>query len=169
MITSGVNCISVGGKNYAPFVKMALSFGIPVCIVSDNDGDTEKEVKSQIKKIIDEKKLTLSGNNFSLNFLSSGHDIEAELVHVQGIRDEIVEALVKAATKGSENPKYIAAKTAEIQKLNTDQLVELMRSAKASYAGFLAEIIATNKNSKPIEVIIPKAVIDSFNKLTEWK
>lgn len=166
---SGVNCISVGGKNYAPFVKMALSFGIPVCIVSDNDGDTEKEIKSQIKKIIDEKKLTLSDNNFSLNFLNSGHDIEAELVHVQGIRDEIVEALVKAETKGSENPKYIAAKTAEIQKLNNDQLVELMRSAKASYAGFLAEVIATNKKSKPIEVMIPKAVIDSFNKLKEWK
>ncbi|TOK94956.1 ATP-dependent endonuclease, partial [Vibrio parahaemolyticus] len=37
----GVSCIAVGGKNYKPFIKMAGSFGIPVFIVSDNDGTTK--------------------------------------------------------------------------------------------------------------------------------
>ncbi|MEX6281314.1 TOPRIM nucleotidyl transferase/hydrolase domain-containing protein [Providencia hangzhouensis] len=47
----GVNCISVAGKTHPPFIKMAQSFGIPVCIISDNDGETKKEVDSQINKI----------------------------------------------------------------------------------------------------------------------
>jgi putative ATP-dependent endonuclease of OLD family len=50
----GISCVSVSGKNYAPFVKLACSLGIPTYIISDNDGSTKTEIESQLKKIRDE-------------------------------------------------------------------------------------------------------------------
>ena len=47
----GVNCVGINGKSYAPYIKLAVSFGVPVCIISDNDGNTEQEIKSHINKV----------------------------------------------------------------------------------------------------------------------
>lgn len=165
----GINCISVAGKNYPPFIKMAMSFGIPVCIVSDSDGNTRDEINAQIRKIRQNTDLELSDNEFYCSFLSEGNDIEAELIHVLGLREEVVEALVKTETRGSENPNYIQAKTRELNALDDEEIVERMRSSKASYAGFLADVIARNPNNKPIGSLIPQAAIDAFSKLKEWE
>lgn len=164
----GVNCISVAGKNYSPFVKMAASFGIPVCIVSDNDGNTEREINSQIEKITSSTSLVLSADEFHLTFLSRDNDIEAELINVLGMREEIIEALIKAETRGSENAHYISAKSDEINALTNDQVLGRMRNSKASYAGYLSDIIAKNTNSKPVEKLIPQSIINTFEKLKEW-
>lgn len=163
----GVNCIGVSGKNYSPFIKMALSFGIPVCIVSGNDGMTKTEVESQIKKIKNNTSLILSDDNFHVSFLLESNDIEAELMHV-GLREEIIEALVKTKTKGSDNSQCVNARTQKIVILNDDELLEKMRASKASYAGFLAEIISKKSNNRSIEQIVPEAVIDAFKKLKKW-
>lgn len=165
----GINGIGVSGKNYPPFIKMALSFGIPVCIISDNDGRTKTEIESQVRKIQQKTTLKLSENIFHLSFLSDGNDIEAELVHTLGLREEIIEALVKTATRGNDNPQCIQAKTNEINALSNDDLVEKLRSSKASYAGFLADVIIRNPNDKPVEKLVPNAVIEAFKKLQEWK
>lgn len=165
----GITCISVAGKNYPPFIKMAMSFGIPVCIVSDNDGRTKDEINAQIRKIKQNTSLELTDNEFYCSFLSDGNDIEAEIVHVLALRDEVVEALVKTETRGSENTRYIEAKTNEINNLNNDKLVENMRSSKASWAGFLADVIARNPNEKAVEDLVPKAFIEAFQKLKEWE
>ncbi len=165
----GINCISVAGKNYPPFIKMALSFGVPVCIVSDNDGNTQSEIEAQIRKIKQNTSLELSSNEFYCSFLSQGNDIEAELVHVLTMRDEVIEALVKTETRGSENATYVGAKTTELKALSNDDLVERMRSSKASYAGFLADVIARNPNNRPVESLVPQAAIDVFKKLQEWQ
>ncbi|MES9972962.1 MAG: AAA family ATPase [Candidatus Thiodiazotropha sp.] len=165
----GVTCISVSGKNYPPFIKMALSFGIPVCIVSDNDGNTQKEIEAQVNKIEQNTILELSAGVFQLSFLSDGNDIEAELVHVLGLREEVIDALVKTETRGSENPQYVQAKTDEITVLSNHGLVDKMRSSKASYAGYLADIIAKNPNNKQAEELVPKAAIEAFTKLKEWE
>lgn len=164
----GISCISVSGKNYPPYIKMALSFGIPVCIISDNDGNTKAEIESQIKKIRKDTTLTLSSDEFYLSFLSPNNDIEAEIIDVLGMRDEVMEALVKTETRGSDNVHYVAAKTTEIQALSDNQLIEKMRDSKASYAGFLSEVIARNPNSKPREELVPQAAIDVFEKLKKW-
>ncbi|MQC12501.1 ATP-dependent endonuclease [Morganella morganii] len=165
----GVNCISVAGKNYPPFIKMAQSFGIPVCIISDNDGETKKEVDSQINKIKENTPLTLADDEFSLFYLSDGNDIEAELLLVLGLRDEVIEALVKTETRGSDNTRYIEAKTAELSALNNEALVEKMRASKASYAGFLADVINRNPMNRPIDELVPSAAIEAFKKLKEWE
>lgn len=164
----GVNCISVSGKNYPPFVKMAISFGIPVCIVSDNDGNTKGEVESQIEKIKQGTSLLLNSDTFFITYLSHGNDIEAELVKVIGMRDEIVEALVKAETRGSDNERYVEAKTREVTALTDEEVVDRMRASKASYAGFLSEIISRNPGAKSVDKLVPQAVVDVFEKLKEW-
>jgi len=165
----GVTCISVAGKNYPPFIKMAISFGIPVIIISDNDGNTRNEIESQIRKIRQNTSLALPDNEFYLSFLSVGNDIEAELVHVLALRDEVIESLVKTETRGSDNANYVQAKTAELNALSNDVLVDRMRSSKASYAGFLADVIARNPNNRPIESLIPQSAINAFEKLREWE
>jgi putative ATP-dependent endonuclease of OLD family len=165
----GINCISVAGKNYPPFIKMAISFGIPVCIVSDNDGTTQNEIEAQLRKIKQNTSLTLSDDKFYCSFLSEGKDIEAELVHVLALREEVIEALVKTETRGSDNANYVGAKTNELSALTDDDLVERMRSLKASYAGFLADVIARNPNNRLVESLVPQAAIEVFNKIKEWK
>ena len=164
----GVNCISVSGKNYPPFIKMALSFGIPVCIVSDNDGNTKAEIESQLRKIEKNTSLILSEKSLHVSYLSPSNDIEAELIHVVGMRQEIIEALINTETRGRSHAAYIEAKTREIEGLTDDEILRRMRSSKASYAGFLADVILRNPNNKTVEQLIPQAVIDTFTQLKEW-
>jgi putative ATP-dependent endonuclease of OLD family len=164
----GVTCISVGGKNYPPFIKMALSFGIQVLVISDNDGNTHTELMTQNQKIQNTTSLTLSPHNYHLAFLSSGNDMEAEIILQSQLRDEVIEALVKTETRGNNNSQYIAAKTNEISALNDVVLIEMMRSSKASYAGFLAQVIENNPNSKSKEHLIPQAIRDAFEQLNTW-
>jgi len=163
----GVNCISVAGKNYPPFVKFACSFGIPVCIVSDNDGQTKKEIEAQVKKI---KKagLALDDNIFSLHFLSENNDIEAELVNALNMRDEIVEALITTQTRGSTNTHRIMDKTKKIEEMDDEGLLEAMRASKASYAGYLSDVILRNPNNKKTEELIPDAIVSAFKQIERW-
>jgi len=164
----GITCISVAGQNYAPFIKMALSFSIPVCVISDNDGSTQANMTAQLGNIERDTGIVLSTSPFHVSYLSTGNDIEAEMITSLGMRDEIIKALVRTETKGSENIRYVEAKGREISALNDSQLIERMRASKASYAGFLADVIAKNPNAKPRENLIPQAAINAFEKLKEW-
>ena len=166
--TRGVSCISVAGKNYAPYVKMALSFGIPVAIVSDNDGNTKTEVEAQIQKIRTNTNLELSNDNFFISFLSGGNDFEAELVNTLNLRDEVIESLVKSETRGSDNEHWVRAKTAEITSKTDGELVELLRDSKASYSGYFAEVVVRNPQNRLKESLLPSAVKDAFEKIAEW-
>ncbi|SMG63255.1 ATP-dependent endonuclease of the OLD family [methanotrophic bacterial endosymbiont of Bathymodiolus sp.] len=64
--SKGVNCISVAGQNYAPFIKMACSFGVPICVVSDNDNGTKKMLirKYRISKKSPDSNLTVTSFKF---------------------------------------------------------------------------------------------------------
>ncbi len=163
----GVNCISVSGKNYSPFVKFACNFGIPVCIVSDNDGRTKQDIESQIKKIKDAG-LALDNTIFSLHFLGDKNDIEAELVNVLNMRDEIVEALIATKTIGNTNKNSVAAKTKEIKAMKNEGLLKIMRESKASYAGYLSDVILRNPNKKKTEDLVPGAVVAAFKQVEGW-
>ncbi|MGI2854618.1 ATP-dependent nuclease [Shewanella algae] len=163
----GVSCVSVGGKNYKPYLKLAGSFGIPVFIVSDNDGTAQAEVQSQIAKVKQETTLHLEEDTFGISFLGQGNDIEAELLGLDML-SEIKKAIVLAETKGRSIPGWVASKTAEIEPLNEAQLAEKMRGVKATYAGFLADVIVTNENNKQPEQLIPPAVKAAFDKVREW-
>jgi putative ATP-dependent endonuclease of OLD family len=167
MHETGVNCISVSGKNYAPFVKLACSLGIPTLIISDNDGNTAREVHAQIRRLRRETGLELSEDVFSIEHLSPGNDIEAELLCL-GLRDELIDSLVLSETKGSENERYVSAKRREITALADSDLLIRLRASKASYAGFLGDIIRTNPYGKTKESLIPATFIRGFAKVESW-
>lgn len=162
----GINCISVAGKNYPPFVKMACSLGIPVYIVSDNDGNTKTEIESQIANIERDLDSELTDDIFNVSFLNDGCDIESELVNHVQIIDELKNSLVKLATNGNENPQFISAKQREMEQLDIQNLLDRLKFAKSGYSGFLAGIIMDSiKNS---EELIPQAFIDAFESIRIW-
>lgn len=163
----GINCISVGGTNYAPYIKMALSFGIPVCILSDNDGNIKSDLTSTIARI-EQSSLTLSDDNFLVSYLSQGNDIEAELVSNLAIKAEIVEALVTSETRGSDNQHYIQAKNREINSLSENDLILKMRGSKASYAAYLSEIIEKYPSGEKEMKFVSPAILDVIKKLEDW-
>lgn len=166
--SAGVNCISVAGKNYAPFIKLGCSLGIPVCVVGDNDGNAKTTVESQIANIRRDTGLALTPNEFQIFFLSDNNDIEAELVTTLGVTAELAEALVLSETKGSDNPHYVAAKQQQISRLNNDALLLKLRSAKASYAGFLASVICRNPQQRAKEELVPLAFRSAFEQVRRW-
>lgn len=166
--SAGVNCISAAGKNYAPFIKLGCSLGIPVCVVSDNDGNARTTVEAQINNIRRDTGLELNADEFHIFFLSDTNDIEAELVTALGITTELSEALVLSETRGSNNSQYIAAKRREISALNNNALLEKLRSAKASYAGFLAAVICKNPQQRVTGELVPLAFRDAFEQVRRW-
>lgn len=82
----GLNFVGVGGKgNYQPFLNLAKFLNLPWFILSDGDGDTENEVKSQIKGVF--------GEDYSNLFvLDENADFEKYLID-NGFQDEIIKAI----------------------------------------------------------------------------
>lgn len=168
MCELGVSCISVGGKNYPPFVKLACSLGIPVYIISDNDGNTRGEIEAQLEKVKAETSLELGGDLFGVSYLSAGNAFEAEVLNSLGLKVEVIEALVKCETKGSDNARWIDAKRTEISALSDIELLAKMGAMKASYSGFLGDVLKINDADRTVEQRIPRAVLDAFDNIKEW-
>lgn len=168
LFSLGISCISVGGKNYAPFVKLACSLGIPTFIVSDNDGTAKTEVDNQIKNLRTEINHPLGADVFGLSYCTNPNDFEAELLNVLKLRNEINEALVLYDTNATENAKYRAAKEAEIKGLSDPDVLTRMRNAKTSYSGFLSDIIRQGAGGKKPEQLIVKAALDAFTAIKGW-
>jgi putative ATP-dependent endonuclease of OLD family len=164
---AGVSCISVGGKNYSPFVKLACSLGIPTHIISDNDGSTKNEVEAQIRRLKNDTGLTLDSDIYGIQYLGDSNDFEAELI-AHGLRDEINEALVLCETKGSDNQRYRQAKTKEICLLSDLEIITRMRDSKSSYSGFLADVLRDNSKNKTCEELLPSAIKNSLDTVKIW-
>lgn len=164
----GISCISVGGQNYAPFIKLACSFGIPTFIVSDNDGTTQTTLTSQITNLRTEINHPLGPDVFGISYCGNANDFEAELLRTLQMRDEINEAFVLYETDATTNQQYITAKSAEITALTDTDILSRMRNAKTSYSGFLADVIRQNPNNKQKDGLITKAVLDAFTAIKGW-
>jgi putative ATP-dependent endonuclease of OLD family len=163
----GVSCVSVGGKNYGPYVRLASSFGIPACILSDNDGNTKTEVTAQIRRLSKEMGITLGADLYGITYLDNGNDFEAELI-AHGLRDEVIDALVLYETKGSTNERYRTAKHKELNALSNEQLIDNMREAKSSYSGFLADVLLENPRNKSVTELVPPNLRASFDCIKGW-
>lgn len=163
----GISCISVGGKNYPPFVKLACSFGIPTFIVSDNDGSTKREIEAQLRRLKKETGIQLGANIFGISYLGNGNDLEAELLQT-GIKDEIILALALAETNGTKNLRYKEAKLKELNTLLEEEILTRMRDSKSSYSGFLADVLRENPNKKNLNEMLPSAVIEAFDTVKGW-
>ena len=164
----GVTCIGVTGQQYRPFVIFGCSLGIPVCIISDNDGNTKTKIESQVEKMREKDGLALDRNIFSLEFLSQNNDIEAELVNVLRIREEIIEALISVKTRGSDNQRHIDSVRKEMNDISDGDLLEEMRVRRPAYAGFLSDVIRKNPKRRKKNELCPDAVIRAFRQIEEW-
>ena len=164
----GVTCIGVTGQQYRPFVIFGCSLGIPVCIISDNDGNTKTKIESQVEKMREKDGLALDRNIFSLEFLSQNNDIEAELVNVLRIREEIIEALISVKTRGSDNQRHIDSVRKEMNDISDRDLLEEMRVRRPAYAGFLSDVIRKNPKRRKKNELCPDAVIRAFRQIEEW-
>lgn len=165
LFSLGIICVSVGGKNYKPYISLACSFGIPTYIVSDNDGDTKNSVQTQIANLKNSMNQKLGGDIFGISFLTEGNDIEAELLNELNLKEEITESLIASETILLENEKHIKDKTSKILKLNNKLLLHKMRNNKSSYSKYLSEII---KKSKDKDDKIPIAVMDAIEQIKIW-
>lgn len=168
LFSVGVNCISVSGKNYPPFIKLAGNLGIPVCIISDNDGNTRTEINNQVARLRRDENLELAEDCFSLSFLNDGNDMESELVNELNIKEELLSALLIIETKGSDNARYLEVKRNELNKLNDFEIIEKLRDTKSSYAGYLGTILHEKLATKRIDELLPVSIIESFEKVKGW-
>jgi putative ATP-dependent endonuclease of the OLD family len=168
LFSLGICCVNVGGKNYPPFVKLACSLGIPTFIVSDNDKDTKAVVEGQIAKLKVDHKLALGADIFGVSFLATGNDFEAELLNTVPIKAEIIESLVLSETNATENTKWKEAKNKEISALTNPELLKRMRDSKASYAGFLADVIRDNPNNQDALKITPAPILAAITQIKTW-
>lgn len=164
----GITCISVGGKNYAPFVKLACSFGIPTFIVSDNDGSTKTEIEAQLRRLRSKSGLALGADIFGVSYLDTGNDFEAELLVTKALRNEIIAALVLEETNATVNTRYREAKHRELSALTDADLLLKMRGSKASYAGFLADVLKENPENRLPDDLIPSSVKNAFDSIKGW-
>lgn len=163
----GVSCISVGGKNYYPFVRLACCLGIPTHIISDNDGSTKNEVEKQMQRLKEDTEFALGADIFAIQYLGSGNNFEAEIIS-HGLRDEVIEALILCASKGSDNQNHRQAKYKELCQFSNEDILKRMKNSKAQYSGFLADILEINPNKKTTSELLPPAIINTFDTVKKW-
>ncbi len=163
LFEKGINCIGVGGHDYTPFLIFALSFEIPVCIISDNDHSTKSEVESQITKIQEKYGFELTEKNFSLEFLSKGNNLEKELLSVPNLRKDIIDVLVYL--KAGTDELYAGARRRELTNMDENKLLGEMKRNKPNYAYFLADIVSKRSENKDV---IPNAFSQTFDRIKDW-
>lgn len=170
--SKGVNLVSVNGRNYAPFVKLGLSLGIPVAIVSDNDAkngiSTHDTVNRQIAKIPYSTSLELTDDQFQISFLADSCDFEAEIIMSCDLRTEVIEAFLSQAQDTNSNEGFLTSKREQLEKQTDDQLISAMRNEKTAYSGFLSDVITMNNRGLSREAMVPLAFQTAFRKVEEW-
>lgn len=170
--TKGVNLAAVNGRNYTPYLKLALSLGVPTVIVSDNDTkngvSSKADVDAQIAKLNSEASLDLTQNWFQLEYLTDPNDFEAELVHSCGLRAEVIDSFMRMKEGFNPNPQFLAAQRAALEAKNDEQLIEEMRNSKTQYSGFLADVLSENKLGKGREALVPQALQNAFTTIEGW-
>lgn len=163
----GINCIGVGGVNYAPFIKMAVSFGIPVVVISDNESNINTKVNKVIANIIDKFNLVLSSDVFYLQFLQPNNNFKSELLGLY-LRNEIIDALMLAYKEKDSDEIHRQIKEQELNSSSNEQLFKEMKSSKSTYSGFLADIILENPYNKDFKTLLSLPLNNAFEKIAEW-
>lgn len=111
----------------------------------------------------------MNAHSFGVAYCASPNDIEAELVNVLKIQDEVKEVLFRYETNDETlNDLAKAAKRAEINALNDQDLIVSMKRIKTRYSAFLADVIRENPNNKKTNQLIIQAALDAFNAIKGW-
>ena len=144
----GLNTIGVGGHNYKPFLRFALSFNIPWVIFSDADEKDKKSIKEKVKEQLKELKLKEKENK-QVVFLDDGKNFESQLIKDE-FEDEIKEAIIDIKKYGNPEDEQ------KIRDLNSDQLKKKLGDknfiSKASLGPAIAKQIINSKKNLPPKI-----------------
>ena len=75
---------------------------------------------------------------------------------------------MKCETKGSVNVNWVSAKHRELSALSDADVLVKMGELKASYSGFLGDVLIANVAGRTKEQRIPRAVLAAFDNIKEW-
>jgi putative ATP-dependent endonuclease of OLD family len=170
----GLNFIGVGGKmSYTPFLKLCNFLKIPWYILSDGDGNTENEVRKQIKGSY--------GENFeNLIVLPESTDFEKHLIN-EGFEAEIIQAINNVEGDNFFPTKYIEklngaegkGKSIRVYKdengvvsedAKRQALIDCMGENKTAFAEEIALSILTKKDENG-KIVLPSAIETLFAKI----
>lgn len=170
----GLNFIGVGGKGkYQPFLNVAKFLNVPWYILSDGDGDTEQNVKSQIKGIF--------GEDYSCLFVFEDNSDFEEYLLKQGYKDELINAVnsIKGDKyfpniymqeqngnnrKGGSLKEYLSDDGSIIVSQIEVALLDCMAEGKTEYAESIAVNILSKKDVTG-KCIIPEKMLKLFEKI----
>ena len=165
----GISVIGVEGKNYPPFLRMAICMQRPFIVISDNDGDTESVLVRQKEKILREQGFTAPKSSECLFFLTKGLAMEGELLATRSMREEIALALARmTADKAGKPPQWIPGEADRLLRLPDSALRKKLENSKSEYSGFLAAVICENPFGKAPQELIPAPVLRAFSEVRSW-
>ena len=164
----GISIMGVDGKSYAPFLMLALSLRKPFCVISDNDGDARHVVLKQLRDT--ERRLHFSAkqNRSGVFFLSPGLAMEGELVYKTQLKREIYDALWSCNASPNISAQSKRLQYERMMAMSPRELKRRLEKKKAEYSGFLGDIIAQNTYHQPIENLLPVAIQQAFEQISEW-
>jgi putative ATP-dependent endonuclease of OLD family len=134
----GVNFIGVGGEgNYAPFLRIAQTLGIPWFIFSDG----EENARNNITNALSICGIAAGLSHPNIIVLDNGQSFEKYLWE-QGYQDEIKQAIIKRQEPDFKSPQHREAKTKEIIGWSEGEILTEMKNFKTKLAPLYAEIIS---------------------------
>ena len=165
----GISIIGVEGKNYPPFLRMAVCMQRPFLVISDNDGDTEAVLLRQKEKILQEQGFSSPKSGECLFFLTKGLAMEGELLAMPSMREEIALALARMTADKARKPQdWIAGETERLLGLPVSSLKKKLENSKSEYSGFLGSIICENPFEKQPRELIPGPILRAFREVEAW-
>jgi putative ATP-dependent endonuclease of OLD family len=167
----GINFISVGGKDYLPYLIIANFLNIKWYILSDGDQNSESEVISQVTKIKEtgyEENLYILDNVDFEEYLVN-HDFVKELIiaiNAYFSRDyfpsEFIEEFDQQKMKGGVLRNYKGDVDGGIRRA----LLDCLRKNKFDFAKFISTAICDKKNAEG-KVILPPKINELFERMAQ--
>jgi len=171
----GISFVGVGGKaNYSPFLNFAKFLNIKWHILSDGDGNTEGEVKNQIKKVFDStywnKLFIFEGLDFEDYLVEKGYteEINKAINCIENCNDFIDQYIQKhnlhPLGKDENGVDILRNYLNEIDGGKKRALRDIMHGDKTKYAAVIAQEICKKKDANG-KTILPPKIDELFNKI----
>ncbi len=155
----GLNFIDVGGKkSYIPFLIFAKFLQIPVFILSDGDGDTEKQVKNQIKEVFENEAtihlFVLDNLDFEEYLIKNNfeNEIMSAIDGIESTTDYINSAYIPILNLREKSKGVIRNYIIDGIKQTKTALLDCMKENKTQYAEVIANacVSSIKNNTKPL-------------------
>ena len=136
--TLGLSLIGVGGYgNYAPFLRLAKTFGIPWFIFSDGEPKAIDAVNSALQKVAEEP----VGRNSNVFTISNNRNFEAFIATPKDHQDALIEMIIRHREE-SEEHRAALHRTWDAKTNKLDAIINELESAKTTYGAQIPEALS---------------------------